>query len=127
MWLDALCLRQNSTTNDQSKEGEWKLDVPTICNIYCAAVGIARYFNGLGLAFNTKGWGNPRHGLCRAWTLQEIRSENTIVQRRNIDVQRSNIAQDQCICEYHFEHSKVGAEVTTLRQALHPIMKLAAQ
>ena len=75
VWLDVLCLRQQS--NDSTKVDEWKVDVPTIGNIYRAAVGIARYFNGLGQAFSTKGWDDPRHWLRRAWTLQEIRSEST--------------------------------------------------
>ncbi|KAF8448232.1 hypothetical protein BGX38DRAFT_1077205, partial [Terfezia claveryi] len=60
VWLDVLCLRQQSTSNDDTKVDEWKLDVPTIGNIYRAAVGIARYFNGLGQAFRTNGWDNPR-------------------------------------------------------------------
>jgi len=63
VWVDVLCLRQHSTASDRTKQlqDEWKLDVPTIGNIYRAAVGIALFFNGLGQAFSTKGWDDPRH------------------------------------------------------------------
>ena len=58
VWVDVLCLRQHSGADGHghTKHDEWKLDVPTIGNIYRAAAGIARYFNGLGQAFDTKGW-----------------------------------------------------------------------
>jgi len=124
VWLDVLCLRQHSTTNDNIKVNEWKLDVPTIGNIYRAAVGIARYFNGLGQAFSATGWDDPRHWLCRAWTLQEIRSEITtynagISCKTSTSGRRAHIIMNT--------ESRVGGGVTTLRQALHPIIKLAAQ
>jgi len=119
VWLDVLCLRQHSTANDHTKEDEWKLDVPTIGNIYRAAVGIARYFNGLGQTFSTKGWDHPRHWLGRAWTLQEIRSENTTY---NAGILRKTSA--HIIMK---TQSRVGGKVTTLRQALDPVVKLAAQ
>ncbi|RPB25181.1 hypothetical protein L211DRAFT_822609 [Terfezia boudieri ATCC MYA-4762] len=118
VWLDVLCLRQHST-NDNTKVDEWKLDVPTIGNIYRAAVGIARYFNGLGQAFSTTGWDNPQHWLRRAWTLQEIRSENTTY---NAGISHKASAHTILNTE-----SMVDGKATTLRQALHPIVKLAAQ
>ncbi|KAF8448229.1 hypothetical protein BGX38DRAFT_1190210 [Terfezia claveryi] len=121
VWLDVLCLRQSSTANDKTKVDEWKLDVPTIGNIYRAAVGIARYFNGLGQAFDTTGWDKPRHWLCRAWTLQEIRSENTTY---NAGILHTTRGHAHIIMN---TESLVGGKVITLRQALHPIVKLAAQ
>ncbi|KAF8442732.1 hypothetical protein BGX38DRAFT_1095868, partial [Terfezia claveryi] len=59
VWLDVLCLRQHSGTqkpNDHSpldsmKQNEWKIDVPTIGNIYRAAERVIRYFNGVGRPF----------------------------------------------------------------------------
>jgi len=118
VWVDVLCLRQDSMSNE-IKHDEWKLDVPTIGNIYRAAVAIARYFNGLGQSFSTKGWDNERHWLCRAWTLQEIRSENTTY---NAGIRYKTSAHIILNTK-----SRVGGKLTTLRQALHPIVKLAAQ
>ena len=120
VWLDVLCLRQHSTEND-AKVDEWKLDVPTIGNIYRAAVGIARYFNGLGQPFSTTGWDGPRHWLNRAWTLQEIRSENTTY---NAGISPNTSGRANLIMN---TKSRVGKKVITLRQALHPIINLAAQ
>ena len=94
VWLDVLCLRQHILSNPNPlnahisetgldgidiKEEEWKLDVPTIGNIYRAAQGIVRYFNGLGRPFSTEGWDNSRHWLRRAWILQEITTENSTI------------------------------------------------
>ena len=76
VWLDAVCLRQEAGRDSAGiKSEEWKIDVPTIGNIYIAAAGIVRYFNGLGRQFSATGWDSPRHWLKRAWTLQEIRPE----------------------------------------------------
>jgi len=119
VWLDVLCLRQNSAMN-VTKVDEWKLDVPTIGNIYRAAVGIARYFNGLGQPFRTTGWDGPRHWLCRAWTLQEIMSEKTTY---NAGISKTS-GRAHLIMN---TKSVVDGKVTTLRQALHPIVTLAAQ
>jgi len=118
VWLDVLCLRQDSTAND-TKHDEWKLDVPTIGNIYRAAVGIARYFNGLGQPFSTTGWDDPRHWLCRAWTLQEITSESTTY---NAGILRKTTAHTILSTK-----SIQNGRLTTLRQALYPIVRLAAQ
>jgi len=122
VWLDVLCLRQHATVND-TKVDEWKLDVPTIGNIYRAAVGIARYFNGLGQVFRTNGWDDPRHWLCRAWTLQEIRSEKTTYNAGILTLPKTN-GRAHIIMN---TSSLVDGKATTLRQALHPIVKLAAQ
>jgi len=75
-WLDLLCLRQAGRGEDEDKRlHEWKVDVPTIGNIYRQAKGVLRYFNGLGREIMSTGWDNDRHWLNRAWTLQEIRPE----------------------------------------------------
>ena len=85
VWLDVLCLRQHSGTQkpsdhnsplDFTKQTEWKIDVPTIGNIYRAAERVVRYFNGLGKPFSEHGWDDSRHWLRRAWTLQEISTED---------------------------------------------------
>jgi len=121
VWLDVLCLRQHATAND-TKHDEWKLDVPTIGNIYRDAVGIARYFNGLGQPFIATGWDDPRHWLCRAWTLQEIRSESTTYNAGILPRTGGRRA-----CTIMNTESRVGGKVTTLRRALQPVVDLAAQ
>jgi hypothetical protein len=81
VWLDVLCLRQQS--NDASKEvireKEWAIDVPTIATAYkdvkYGAFGIIRYFNGLGKPFKWKEWDSDRHWINRTWTLQENHRE----------------------------------------------------
>jgi len=98
-WLDILCLRQpcpwpkdrpggasplyfgpepllESLELGQDPTGERHtdeigIDVPTIGNVYKNAVGVLRYFNGLGKPFHRTGWDDPHHWLNRAWTLQE--------------------------------------------------------
>ena len=122
VWLDVLCLRQQSGVDDNTKVDEWKLDVPTIGNIYRTAVGIARYFNGLGQPFSTKGWDDQRHWLRRAWTLQEIRCENDTYNAGTLG--RTSEQAHGIIMN---TESTVDGKVTTLRQALHPIINIAAQ
>ena len=80
VWIDVVCLRQRSTVDhlEQLKKEEWRLDVPTIGNIYRAAKKIVRYFNGLGVCFSNGGWDDLRHWLQRAWTLQEIADEKIL-------------------------------------------------
>ncbi|KAF8416648.1 hypothetical protein EV426DRAFT_509386, partial [Tirmania nivea] len=53
VWLDVLCLLQqpHNPSLELLKQYEWKLDVPTIGNVYRAAERVVRYFNGLGIAF----------------------------------------------------------------------------
>ncbi|KAK0432046.1 uncharacterized protein EV420DRAFT_1285167 [Desarmillaria tabescens] len=76
VWLDVLCLRQNSSL-DQLKEklrtDEWKLDVPTIGNVYDYTI-VVIYLSGLGLPFSLKegDFESERCWFQRAWTLQEI-------------------------------------------------------
>jgi len=117
VWLDVLCLRQHSRNPplEQLKQEEWKLDVPTIGNIYRAAERVVRYFNGLGIDFTEHGWDSPRHWLRRAWTLQEIKTENTTY---NGGVVRANFLNTQGI---------VSGKVTTLRHAIRPVLRLAAE
>ncbi|KAF8458805.1 hypothetical protein BDZ91DRAFT_644850, partial [Kalaharituber pfeilii] len=61
-WLDVLCLRQRMMEvgsdgvevegDEKAKRlGEWLIDIPTIGNIYRQAIGVIRYFNGLGRQF----------------------------------------------------------------------------
>ena len=49
-FIYSLCLRQKSEVDhlEKLRVEEWKLDVPTIGNVYRAAANIVRYFNGLG-------------------------------------------------------------------------------
>jgi len=116
VWLDVLCLRQHSyNPSHHLKQDEWKLDVPTIGNIYRAAERVVRYFNGLGMAFSEHGWDSPRHWLRRAWTLQEIKTENTTY---NGGVARANVLNTQ---------GKVSGKDTTLRCAIRPVLRLAAE
>jgi len=74
VWLDVLCLHQKSdpVANIPSdgnislhmlQQNEWKIDVPTIGNIYRAAERLVRYFNSVGKPFNVHGWDDNRHWL----------------------------------------------------------------
>ena len=80
-WLDVLCLRQRSgdTAKELLQAEEWKIDVPTIGNVYKHAEKLVRYFNGLGRPFKSSGWEDDRHWLKRAWTLQEMIPEEDTV------------------------------------------------
>lgn len=128
IWLDVLCLRQHSITSNvfqvpadilnTIRVEEWKVDVPTIGNIYRAAEGIVRYFNGLGQPFLNEGWDSPRHWLKRAWTLQEIRTEYRTI---NGGVPRDGSS--QIIMD---TTGTVAGNITTLRRAIRPVQKLAA-
>jgi len=124
VWLDILCLRQSCTgaaiSNDlmikreKEREREWKLDVPTIGNIYRIAVTIVRYFNGLGCNFSSQNWDDRRHWLQRAWTLQEIRPEDSTL---NGGVSgTTNLWNTRGVFS--------GNEMT-LRQAMEPLWELA--
>ncbi|KAF8451195.1 hypothetical protein BDZ91DRAFT_786860 [Kalaharituber pfeilii] len=128
VWLDVLCLRQRSDAPGQSpnlhsslealkQDEEWKIDVPTIGNIYRAAAQLVRYFNGLGAPFSKHGWDDPRHWLRRAWTLQEIGAENRTF---NGGVSHDN---GRIILN---TKGTVAGKVTTLRKAIRPVLKLAA-
>ena len=104
-WVDVLCLRQEykadghllveggarkskaiahalshsgqaSEYADTLQKAEWRVDVPTIGNIYQRAQYLVLYMNGLGrpldLSYRQHLKGNTRHWFNRAWTLQEM-------------------------------------------------------
>jgi len=128
VWLDVLCLRQQpaagpatqvlsqSSSPGALKQGEWKIDVPTIGNIYRAATHIVRYFNGLGRPFSRYRWDDDRHWLLRAWTLQEIRTENTTF--------NGGFSQSDGIIMN--QEGTTSGGLITLRDAIRPVLKLAA-
>jgi len=120
VWIDVLCLRQesNNPVLEKIRQDEWKIDVPTIGNIYRAAERLVRYFNGLGIPFSKENWDDPRHWLQRAWTLQEISAENM-----TLNGGMSQNAQGVLLNT----RSKIGGKVTTLRRALLPVLKLTAE
>jgi len=121
IWLDAMCLRQQSTTDNLLeiiRQDEWKLDVPTIGNIYHAAEGLVRYFNGLGKPFSCENWDDSRHWLQRAWTLQEIGSEAMTFNGGTSQYKRRVFLNTQ---------GKFKGELITLRRAMQPIIELASQ
>ncbi|KAF8451214.1 hypothetical protein BDZ91DRAFT_751046 [Kalaharituber pfeilii] len=98
VWLDVLCLRQEAGSQCEEIRGrEWKIDVPTIGNIYRTASRI-----------------DPRHWLQRVWTLQEVRSEDVTF---NGGVQQDTVYLNTVGT---FEGSQM-----TLRQAIAPLTKLA--
>ena len=115
-----VCLWQRSEVNylEQIRQEEWKLDVPTIGNIYRKATKIVRYFNGLGVRFSSNSWDDSRHWLQRAWTLQEITTENATINR--------GIPRDQCQVFLNSQ-GKVSGKVIKLRSAICPVIQLAAQ
>ena len=120
VWVDVVCLRQQTSIHDLEllRREEWKLDVPTIGNIYRAATHIVRYFNGLGVPFSNNGWDNPRHWLQRAWTLQEIADEKTTI---NGGIPHA--------LDHVFLNSlgEISGKVVKLRSAIRPVIQLAAQ
>ena len=120
VWIDVICLRQKSENNhlEQLRQAEWKLDVPTIGNIYRAAAHIVRFFNGLGVCFSNKDWDNHRHWLQRAWTLQEIADENTTI--------NGGIPRDRGLVLMNCQ-GVVSGRITKLRDAIRPVIKLAVQ
>ncbi|KLO07626.1 hypothetical protein SCHPADRAFT_836408 [Schizopora paradoxa] len=72
VWLDVLCLRQaGAQANEGLRIAEWRLDVPTIGEVYPEAYRTVYYYSGLGLPFEAKEFDSPRHWQNRAWTLQE--------------------------------------------------------
>ena len=124
IWLDVLCLRQQHADSgaradlDQLKMDEWKLDVPTIGNIYRVADRIVRYFNGIGVQFSPDGWDGTRHWLQRAWTLQEIRTEHTTINSGVVwGSLKSRVFMNTL--------GMVSGKETTLRRAIHPVLRLS--
>ena len=118
IWIDVLCLRQRSEDDEleQLRLEEWKVDVPTIGNVYRKAKNIVRYFNGLGIPFSNEGWNDRRHWLQRAWTLQEIATENTTL--------NGGTPQD---AGHVFMNRREKVSGIKLRLAIRPILQLAAQ
>ena len=137
VWLDVLCLRQHTVSwpagvNETKKEEEWKLDVPTIGNVYRVAQGIVRYFNGLGRPFSPDSWDSERNWLQRAWTLQEIQTENSTI---NGGIHRGSAAEDSTedstgdstgTSNIMNTYGKMAGQTMTLRCAIQPVLKLAA-
>jgi len=120
IWLDVMCLRQESAKASLEilRQDEWKLDVPTIGNIYRAAKGLVRYFNGLGRPFSNEKWDDPRHWLRRAWTLQEIRPEDMTL----------NGGASLCNGPVFMNiEGNFGGNEITLRRAIQPVVELASQ
>ena len=120
VWIDVICLRQQSCDDDleRLRREEWKLDVPTIGNIYRDAAKIVRYFNGLGVQFSKNGWDDSRHWLQRAWTLQEIADESNTI--------NGGIPRDQGQVFLN-SRGKVLGKVIKLRSALRPVIQLATE
>ena len=123
VWLDVVCLRQKTEIDslEQLRQQEWKLDVPTIGNIYRAAVKVVRYFNGLGIRFSNNGWDDPRHWLQRAWTLQEIATENRTI--------NGGVPRDLHDGHQVFLNSQgmVSGRLVKFRSAISPVLQLTAQ
>ena len=135
VWLDVLCLRQNIISGPEmllgeTKNQEWKLDVPTIGNIYRVAKGIVRYFNGLGRPFSSEGWDGDRHWLQRAWTLQEIKTENSTInggiQRGPTRSTASCLPVVESTPNIMNTYGTMAGQDMTLRSAIQPVLKLAA-
>ncbi|KAI0070431.1 hypothetical protein K474DRAFT_1653820 [Panus rudis PR-1116 ss-1] len=80
VWLDVLCLRQESDdpTREALRLEEWKLDVPTIGNVYHQNQMIVHYYSGLGRPFRIRpgDLDSERHWINRAWTVQETSSNS---------------------------------------------------
>ena len=78
VFLDVLCLRQGDSKKpgkEYQRKKEWRLDVPTIGQIYRRpGQTVIIYFNGLGLPFTitSNALNSSYHWLNRVWTLQEI-------------------------------------------------------
>ncbi|SJL15983.1 uncharacterized protein ARMOST_19497 [Armillaria ostoyae] len=79
-WLDVLCLRQKGGPREDLRAEEWKLDVPTIGNIY-RMIQVVVYLSGLGWPLSLKE-GDLDSDLCwfrRAWTVQEVGISKRII------------------------------------------------
>ncbi len=79
VWLDVMCLRQESGRREDLRKEEWKVDVPTIGSIYRNAM-VVYYLSGLGRPFCLQP-GDLESERCwfrRAWILQEV-SNNSII------------------------------------------------
>ncbi|PBK63541.1 hypothetical protein ARMSODRAFT_861378, partial [Armillaria solidipes] len=81
MWLDVLCLRQKGQDEDEDlRNEEWKVDLPTIGWVYHKAEKVVCYFSGLGLplSFEPGDFESRRCWFNRAWTLQEMTTDPII-------------------------------------------------
>ncbi|KAK0458739.1 uncharacterized protein EV420DRAFT_1763839 [Desarmillaria tabescens] len=78
-WLDVLCLRQVGGQREEMRVEEWKLDVPTIGNVYRSS-SVVIYLSGLGRPLSLKDGDleSDRSWFRRAWTLQEVGIYRTI-------------------------------------------------
>ncbi|SJL13358.1 uncharacterized protein ARMOST_16800 [Armillaria ostoyae] len=76
-WLDILCLRQDGGRGEHLRMDEWKLDVPTIGEVYETYHPVVCYFSGLGrpLNFTLDDLKSDQCWFRHAWTLQEITEE----------------------------------------------------
>ncbi|KAK0199646.1 hypothetical protein DFS33DRAFT_1363873 [Desarmillaria ectypa] len=74
VWLDVLCLRQKGGCREDLRDEEWKVDVPTIGQVYEQADKVVCYLSGLGRPLTSKAddFESDRCWFKRAWTLQEI-------------------------------------------------------
>ena len=120
IWLDVVCLRQEGDDDnlERIREEEWKVDVPTVGNIYRAAVNTVRYFNGLGVPFSSKGWDDENHWFQRAWTLQELADEN---------ITNGGILQDDEGQVFLNRQVQFSGKTIKLRSAIQPFIELATQ
>ncbi|TFK50420.1 hypothetical protein OE88DRAFT_252987 [Heliocybe sulcata] len=69
--LTVTCLRQQGGFQEDLRADEWGVDIPTIGSVYPDAANIIRYYNGLGVALERRGWTGRHHWLRRGWTIQE--------------------------------------------------------
>ncbi|KAF8472869.1 hypothetical protein BDZ91DRAFT_760315 [Kalaharituber pfeilii] len=124
-WLDVLCLRQRvmelvdgeqREVNGQQRLEEWSVDIPTIGNVYRQATNVLRYFNGLGRVLRLDGWDDPLHWINRAWTLQETRSANFMVNACVPEEMRNPL----------HELVEVGGSRKPMREVLAPLAEMVA-
>jgi len=138
-WLDVLCLRQRTMEFNpsrglftgvphlpveigiQKRLEEWSIDVPTIGNNYRQATNVLRYFNGLGRPLQLSGWGDPRHWLNRAWTLQETRPEHIMVNGGLPEGMRLPL---QALVSMGGHEDIIGGTRQHMRQLLAPLSRL---
>ncbi len=85
VWLDVLCLRQAGGLREDLRVEEWKLDVPTIGQVYQKAEKVVCYFSGLGrpLRLKASDFESKRSWFRRAWILQEMTANPIIGGKTN--------------------------------------------
>ncbi|KAK0201280.1 hypothetical protein DFS33DRAFT_1490524 [Desarmillaria ectypa] len=79
-WLDVLCLRQDGGPSEDLRKEEWKLDVPTIGQVY-RWNDVVTYLSGLGRPLSLKegDLDSDQSWFRRAWTVQEVGICNMII------------------------------------------------